>query len=195
MTFVYLVFVISDAFGWLYACRGLYQLKEYSLVVEGLSHCLRHEKTMKEAQHLLAFSLLHTKQNKAAAAAFFKSIKMGNETDWQPLVEVNIQSTQLPFALFAMHAIAMAAVESWLLCQRLLCRMHCTRQLACCWCMVISVQLLFSVAHVQTVGRCFCAALCMFVCAKQLCIENPKLKLLSGAQALTTAAALKTTFR
>jgi hypothetical protein len=78
----------SDAFGWLYACRGLYQLQEYSLVVEGLSHCLRHEKTAKESQHLLAFSLLHTKQNKLAAAAFFKSIKLGNETDWQPLVEV-----------------------------------------------------------------------------------------------------------
>lgn len=53
-----------DAFGWLYACRGLYQLKEYAMVVEGLAHCLRHEKTAKEAQHLLAFSLLHMQQTK-----------------------------------------------------------------------------------------------------------------------------------
>lgn len=58
-------------------------------MIEGLAHCLRHEKTSKESQHLLAFALLHTKQNKLAAAAFFKSIKLGNETDWQPLVEVS----------------------------------------------------------------------------------------------------------
>lgn len=57
-------------------------------MVEGLSHCLRHEATAKESAHLLAFALLHTKQNKLAAAAFWKSIKLGNETDWQPLVEV-----------------------------------------------------------------------------------------------------------
>src|SRR4051812_32102875 len=54
-------FVPRDAFGWLYACRGLYQLKEYALTIEGLAHCIRHEKTAKEAQHLLAFSLLHTR--------------------------------------------------------------------------------------------------------------------------------------
>jgi hypothetical protein len=46
---------LPDAYGWLYACRGLYQLKEYHLVIEGLTHCLRNEKTMKEAHHLLAF--------------------------------------------------------------------------------------------------------------------------------------------
>jgi len=87
--------LFSDAFGWLYACRGLYQLQEYALVVEGLAHCLRHEKTAKESQHLLAFSLLHTRQNKLAAAAFYKSIKLGNETDWQPLVELCIEQPKL----------------------------------------------------------------------------------------------------
>ena len=90
-----LSFLPTDAFGWLYACRGLYQLQEYSLVVEGLAHCLRHEKTAKESQHLLAFSLLHTKQNKLAAAAFFKSIKLGNETDWQPMIELLIEQPKL----------------------------------------------------------------------------------------------------
>lgn len=73
----------TDAFSWLYACRGLYQLKEYALVIDGLSRCLRQEETMKEALHLLAFSLLHTQQNKAAAAAFYKSIQAGNDSDWQ----------------------------------------------------------------------------------------------------------------
>jgi cytochrome c-type biogenesis protein CcmH/NrfG len=90
----------------LYACRGLYQLQEYALVVEGLSHCLRHEKTMKEAQHLLAFSLLHTKQNKLAAAAFFKSIKLGNETDWQPLVELCIEQPKLKLSVAGGNAAA-----------------------------------------------------------------------------------------
>jgi len=88
-------FLPKDAFGWLYACRGLYQLQEYALVVEGLAHCLRHEKTAKEAQHLLAFSLLHTRQNKLAAAAFYKSIHMGNDTDWQVLVELLIEQPKL----------------------------------------------------------------------------------------------------
>lgn len=69
-------FTPRDAMGWLYACRGLYQLKEYHLVIEGLSHCIRNETTMKEAQHLLAFSLLHSDQPKPAAAAFYKSIKV-----------------------------------------------------------------------------------------------------------------------
>lgn len=88
-----------DAYGWLYACRGLYQLKEYSLVVEGLSNCLRHEGTQKEALHLLAFSLLYTKQHKAAASAFYKSILAGNETDWQPLVELCIEIPSLQLQL------------------------------------------------------------------------------------------------
>lgn len=39
---------LLDSYSWLYACRGLYQSKEYHLVIEGLSYCLRNEKTMKE---------------------------------------------------------------------------------------------------------------------------------------------------
>ncbi len=89
----------SDAFGWLYACRGLYQSREYALVIEGLSHCLRNEKTSKEAQHLLAFSLLHTRQSKAAAHAFYKSIAAGNQTDWQPLIELLLDHKSLHLTL------------------------------------------------------------------------------------------------
>jgi hypothetical protein len=63
-------FLPKDAYSWLYACRGLYQQKEYNLVVEGLAHCLRNENTKKEAQHLYAFSLLHTTQYRQAAIAF-----------------------------------------------------------------------------------------------------------------------------
>ena len=68
-------FTPSDAVGWLYAARGLYKVKDYHLCIEAVSHCLRHEKTLKEAQHLLGFSLLHTGQTSAAAAAFLKSVR------------------------------------------------------------------------------------------------------------------------
>lgn len=81
-------FLPKDAVGWLYVARGYYKLKEYHYVIEAVNHCLRNEKTLKEAQHLLAFSLMYTHQLDAAAAAFRKSIKMGNETDWQLMVEI-----------------------------------------------------------------------------------------------------------
>jgi len=66
-------------------------------VIEGLNHCLRHEATSKEALHLLAFSLLYTKQYKQAAAAFYKSIQAGNDTDWQLLVELCIENPSIQF--------------------------------------------------------------------------------------------------
>eukprot|EP00823_Brevimastigomonas_motovehiculus_P003085 TRINITY_DN1841_c0_g1_i2.p1 TRINITY_DN1841_c0_g1~~TRINITY_DN1841_c0_g1_i2.p1 ORF type:complete len:120 (+),score=10.32 TRINITY_DN1841_c0_g1_i2:107-466(+) len=87
--------VPQDAIGWLYACRGLYQLKEYGLVLEGLRPCLRNEKTQKEAQHLYAFALLHLKQIKEAAVQFRASVKLGNDTDWQPLVEILLDNKTL----------------------------------------------------------------------------------------------------
>jgi hypothetical protein len=105
--------LVSDAFGWLYACRGLYQLQEYGLVVEGLSHCLRHEKTAKESQHLLAFSLLHTRQNKLAAAAFCKSIRLGNDTDWQPLVELLLEQPKLKLSGAATAVVQNASNEAF----------------------------------------------------------------------------------
>eukprot|EP01083_Nonionella_stella_P080077 219845_1 len=92
-------FAPRDAFGWLYACRGLYKLGEYGLVVDGLTHCLRNEKTRKDAQHLLAFSLLKTDRHEAAANAFYKSVELGNQTDWQPLVELCIEYPDIMFIL------------------------------------------------------------------------------------------------
>ena len=84
LTSLILIFLfIPDAIAWLYAARGFYKLKNYHFVIEAVSNCLRHEKTLKEGQHLLAFALMHTGQNEAALTAFRKSIKMGNETDWQ----------------------------------------------------------------------------------------------------------------
>lgn len=78
----------TDPLGWLYCARGLYRGAEYDLVVQAVAFCLRHEETIREAQHLLAFSLLHLGQTRTAVAAFHKSVRIGNDTDWQPLVEL-----------------------------------------------------------------------------------------------------------
>jgi Tfp pilus assembly protein PilF len=56
---------------------------------------LRHERTKREAQHLLAFSFLHTGQVETAANAFLKSVHTGNETDWQSLIELLVEHPNL----------------------------------------------------------------------------------------------------
>ncbi|KAI8920940.1 hypothetical protein DFJ77DRAFT_447997 [Powellomyces hirtus] len=81
-------FCPKDALGWLYAARGYYKTHDYHSVIECVAPALRNDRTKREAQHLLAFSFLHTGQMEAAAGAFFKSINNGNDTDWQPLVEL-----------------------------------------------------------------------------------------------------------
>ncbi|KAJ3069705.1 hypothetical protein HK102_006856 [Quaeritorhiza haematococci] len=88
----------SNAIGWLYAARGYYKLKDYHSVVETVAPALRNERTRREAQHLLAFALLQTGQAEAAAGAFFKSVNLGNDTDWQPLVELFLDNPKLKLA-------------------------------------------------------------------------------------------------
>lgn len=92
-------FLPKDSVGWLYVARGFYKLENHHLAAEALAHCLRHEKTRKEAQHLLAFSLLKTGQYEAALAAFEQSVDLGNESDWQPLVELLVDHPALGGAL------------------------------------------------------------------------------------------------
>ncbi|KAI9093035.1 hypothetical protein DFS34DRAFT_631371 [Phlyctochytrium arcticum] len=88
-------FCPKDALGWLYAARGYYKIHDYHSVIECVTPALRNERTKREAQHLLAFSFLHTGQAEAAAGAFFKSINAGNDTDWQPLIELLIENDGL----------------------------------------------------------------------------------------------------
>jgi hypothetical protein len=71
-------------------------------VIETVTPALRNERTKREAQHLLAFSLMNSGQPEAAgiqylilAGAFFKSINYGNDTDWQSLVELFIDNPSL----------------------------------------------------------------------------------------------------
>lgn len=84
-----------EAVGWLYAARGFYKTQDFHSVIECITPALRNERTKKESQHLLAFSLMHTGQLEASASAFYKSISMGNETDWQPLVELLLDHADL----------------------------------------------------------------------------------------------------
>ena len=48
---------------------------------------------------MLAFSLLHLEQYEAAATAFHRSVKLGTDSDHQPLVEVLIEHPDLNFSL------------------------------------------------------------------------------------------------
>lgn len=84
-----------DALGWLYCARGFYKLGDYHATIEAVTPALRNDRTKKEAQHLLAFSFLHTGQLEAAVGAFFKSVGYGNETDWQPLVEILLENQDI----------------------------------------------------------------------------------------------------
>jgi hypothetical protein len=88
-------FTPKDAIGWLYAARGFYKLHQYHAVIECVGPALRNERTKREGQHLLAFSLLQTQQTEMACGAFFKSISYGNDTDWQSLVELFLDNPTL----------------------------------------------------------------------------------------------------
>ncbi|KAI9152523.1 hypothetical protein H9P43_009314 [Blastocladiella emersonii ATCC 22665] len=88
-------FVPKDPLGWLYCARGFYKLRQYHAVIECVTPALRNDRTKKEAQHLLAFSFLHTSQAEAALGAFFKSVVLGNDTDWQCLVELLLDNPKL----------------------------------------------------------------------------------------------------
>lgn len=72
-------------------------MKNYHGVIEAVGHCLRNDRVKKEAQHLLAFALLQTSQYDLAAAAFHRSVLAGNDTDWQPLVELFLDHPELTF--------------------------------------------------------------------------------------------------
>ncbi len=85
----------TDATGWLYAARGYYKVRQYHSVIECVAPALRNERTRREAQHLLAFALMYTGQHEASCGAFLKSIALGNETDWQPLVELVLDNPSL----------------------------------------------------------------------------------------------------
>lgn len=84
---------LVDPTSWLYACRGLYQCKDYALCLEALSHCANFPATQREAVHLRAFCLLHLQQNREALLAFRESVRYGNDDDWQPLVELVVSNT------------------------------------------------------------------------------------------------------
>ena len=90
-------FLPKDPTSWLYAARGLYKTGQYSAVVDALANCGRSPKTARDAQHLLAFSYWKLGMNELAAGAFLKSIKLGNEGDWQNVIELALGNPNLRF--------------------------------------------------------------------------------------------------
>ena len=74
-------------------------MKDFHSVIEAVIPALRNERTKREAQHLLAFAFLHTGQQEESVGAFFKSIGSGNESDWQPLVELLIDNPDLKLTM------------------------------------------------------------------------------------------------
>ena len=84
--------VPTDALGWLFVARGMFnsQPPRYEWAIAAASHTLRHPQTMQEGQHILAFSLHELGQLDAAKPAFERSIHLGNESDWQMVVEIGI---------------------------------------------------------------------------------------------------------
>ena len=78
----------SDAIGWLYVARGCYKIKRYDWCFSALCQPLGplnddNDVVRREAQHLMAFSLYKQKQIGEALNQFCKSVKLGNEHDWQ----------------------------------------------------------------------------------------------------------------
>ena len=85
----------GDAIGWLYVARGCYKIKRYDWAFSALC---RPEGPLnddnpavrKEAQHLMAFSLLRQNQVGEAHKQFCRSVGDGNDTDWQMIVELGV---------------------------------------------------------------------------------------------------------
>ena len=57
---------------------------------EAAAHCLKSPETIVQGTQLQAFSLLALGDEKSALSAFSKSVRMGNETDWQMVVELGV---------------------------------------------------------------------------------------------------------
>jgi hypothetical protein len=87
-------FLPVDPYSWMYACRGLYQAQEYEYCLEGLSHCSNHPPTRQESAHIRSFCLIHLGRDNEALMSLRDSVRLGNEEDWHPLVELLMENVQ-----------------------------------------------------------------------------------------------------
>ena len=84
----------NDAIGWLYVARGCYKIKRCDWCFSALCQPLGplnddNEAVRREAQHLMAFSLYKQKQIGESLNQFCKSVRYGNDHDWQMIVEIS----------------------------------------------------------------------------------------------------------
>jgi hypothetical protein len=86
----------TDPIGWLYVARGCFNSKppQYRYTIEAANQCLKHPNTIVAGQQLLAFALLEIGEKDSSQLAFIKSVRLGNETDWQMIVELGIDAVQ-----------------------------------------------------------------------------------------------------
>jgi hypothetical protein len=84
--------VPSDPSGWLFVARGMFNSTppHHQFVVEAAAHCLKSPETIVQGVQLQAFSLLALEDTESALSSFTKSVRMGNETDWQMVVELGV---------------------------------------------------------------------------------------------------------
>ena len=84
--------VPTDPIGWLYVARGCFNSKQYQYTIEATQYCLKNQETIVQGQQLLSFALLELGEKKQAQLAFIKSVRLGNESDWQMIVEMGIDT-------------------------------------------------------------------------------------------------------
>eukprot|EP01086_Lenisia_limosa_P015814 TRINITY_DN5308_c0_g1_i2.p1 TRINITY_DN5308_c0_g1~~TRINITY_DN5308_c0_g1_i2.p1 ORF type:complete len:187 (+),score=34.86 TRINITY_DN5308_c0_g1_i2:75-635(+) len=87
----HLGFLPTDPVAYLYAARAYYKMKWWHFAIECLQKCLNAPQTKQEAYHLLGFSLMKSEQYGPAITAFLKSIRLGNEIDFQPYIELILE--------------------------------------------------------------------------------------------------------
>jgi hypothetical protein len=82
--------VPTDPLGWLFVARGCFNTNQFHHTIEALQSCLKHQETIVQGQQLLGFALFECNEIEKAQLAFIKSVRLGNESDWQMIVEIGI---------------------------------------------------------------------------------------------------------
>ena len=80
----------SSPLGWLYVARGCFNSKQFRFTIEAAQHCLKNQDTIVQGQQLLSFALYEIGEKDSSQLAFIKSVRLGNESDWQMIVELGL---------------------------------------------------------------------------------------------------------
>ncbi|GKT27530.1 hypothetical protein ADUPG1_000072 [Aduncisulcus paluster] len=87
----------SDAKGWLYAARGFYRIGQFQKAAEAVMYCISNPHTSREAYRILSHSYRQMGNVEGMMKALYKSVRLGNEEDWQCLIEGAIDHPDVKF--------------------------------------------------------------------------------------------------